>query len=367
MDLDQGSDHFPIETSISLEASYAPVKKNRKWKDLDSDAVSAGAKGLRRPPAGISLVDEIETYTAYLLGFTQELVEHTIQWAKPSPKANPWWTPEIQRLVKEERRLRRCWVTTSDERARIERLEKSQEKKKLISYEKRKAFRQDIHDAAESSEGVWRLAKWARTKGLADKGPELPTMPPLEYSEGTASTFEDKVLALSQRFYPDSPADLSDIADYSFRDETFQTSLPLKQEITTDEIEGIIRRQASKKAPGRDGIPMEFLKAMGRPLAEAVAGLAEGCWRAGYYPERFREAQTVVLKKPGKGAYNTAGAWRPIALLNTIGKLIETAMARRLQELAETHRLLPGEQMGARKGRSVDTALELLIEQVYTV
>jgi Reverse transcriptase (RNA-dependent DNA polymerase) len=54
-------------------------------------------------------------------------------------------------------------------------------------------------------------------------------------------------------------------------------------------------------------------------------------------------------------------------LLNIVGKLIETAMARRLQGLAETYRLLPGEQMGARKGRSVDTALELLTEQVYTV
>jgi hypothetical protein len=78
LDLDQGSNYFPIETLISLEASYAPVKKNRKWKDLDSDTVSVGAKGLRRLPACISIVDEIETYTVYLLGFTQELVEYTI-------------------------------------------------------------------------------------------------------------------------------------------------------------------------------------------------------------------------------------------------------------------------------------------------
>ena len=74
-----------------------------------------------------------------------------------------------------------------------------------------------------------------------------------------------------------------------------------------------------------------------------------------------------MLKKPGKEAYDTAGTWRPIALLNIVGKLIETAMATRLRDLAEKHRLLPNEQMGARKGRSVDTALELLTEQVYTI
>ena len=46
---------------------------------------------------------------------------------------------------------------------------------------------------------------------------------------------------------------------------------------------------------------------------------------------------------------------------------METAIARRLQDLAEIHQLLPNEQMGARRGRSVDTALELLTEQVATV
>ena len=108
-------------------------------------------------------------------------------------------------------------------------------------------------------------------------------------------------------------------------------------------MEGIIRRHASGKAPGRDSVPHEFLKAMGKPLANAVATLATRCWESGYYPARFRAAQTVVLKKPGKEAYDTAGAWRPIALLNTVGKLIETAMATRLRDLAEKHRLLPNE------------------------
>ena len=74
-----------------------------------------------------------------------------------------------------------------------------------------------------------------------------------------------------------------------------------------------------------------------------------------------------MLKKPGKEAYDIAGAWRPIALLNTVGKLIETAMATRLRDLAEKHWLLPNEQMGACKGWSVDTALELLTKQVYTI
>jgi hypothetical protein len=35
--------------------------------------------------------------------------------------------------------------------------------------------------------------------------------------------------------------------------------------------------------------------------------------------------------------------------------------------MAETHRLLPETQIGARRGRSTETALELLTEQVHTI
>jgi len=106
---------------------------------------------------------------------------------------------------------------------------------------------------------------------------------------------------------------------------------------------------------------------MGPKLAEAVAQLTNACWALGHFPARFKEARTVVLRKPGKPSYSDPGAWRPIALLNTIGKLIESLMAKRLSQAAEEHKLLPDTQMGARPGRSTETALELLTAQVKTV
>ena len=42
-------------------------------------------------------------------------------------------------------------------------------------------------------------------------------------------------------------------------------------------------------------------------------------------------------------------------------------MAKRLSQAAEEHKLLPDTQIGARPGRSTETALELLIAQVKTV
>ena len=49
----------------------------------------------------------------------------------------------------------------------------------------------------------------------------------------------------------------------------------------------------------------------------------------------------VVLRKPGKGDYTVPGAYRPISLLNTLGKLLEAVMAKRLSYYVEKYGLLP--------------------------
>lgn len=81
----------------------------------------------------------------------------------------------------------------------------------------------------------------------------------------------------------------------------------------------------------------------------------------------LQTANTMALKKPGKEDYTTPKAYRPIALLNTLGKAVESIMARKITYLAEKYNLLPSTHMGARRGRSTESTLELLTEQVHTV
>jgi hypothetical protein len=52
-----------------------------------------------------------------------------------------------------------------------------------------------------------------------------------------------------------------------------------------------------------------------------------------------------VLQKPGKplATYWTPVGYRPIALLPTIGKVIEAIVAKRVTEVAEVNNLLPEE------------------------
>jgi len=56
----------------------------------------------------------------------------------------------------------------------------------------------------------------------------------------------------------------------------------------------------------------------------------------GHHPKQFKEARTIILKKPNKSDYTDFKTYRPIALLNTIKKALKSIVARRLGDEAKT-------------------------------
>jgi len=60
----------------------------------------------------------------------------------------------------------------------------------------------------------------------------------------------------------------------------------------------------------------------------------------------------VIIPKPGKPAYNIPKAFRPIVLLNTLGKLIKKMIARRLQFDTVKYSILHPNQLGDVEGSS---------------
>ncbi len=212
---------------------------------------------------------------------------------------------------------------------------------------------------------MWRVSKWAR---LSNTKPGPAGLPPLGREVGcqTAYTHEEKAALLAERFFPSPPADLSDIGDTTFEGDG--GAFEIRPTVKPSEVTQILHDTGAWKAPGNDLLPTGFLRACGEPLAVALADIATASFALEYFPKRFRSADAVVLNKPGKskGELHTPGAYRPIALLSTLGKVIETAMGRRVADAAETRGLLPEGQMGNRPGRSTELAVTIVQEAVYT-
>ena len=66
--------------------------------------------------------------------------------------------------------------------------------------------------------------------------------------------------------------------------EGYQYPRPVEQlpYIDKDDVQRVIKKRLPYSAPGADGIPNAFLKALGQPFAEAMAALTKACWKKAY-------------------------------------------------------------------------------------
>ena len=64
------------------------------------------------------------------------------------------------------------------------------------------------------------------------------------------------------------------------------------------------------------------------------------------YYEPWKHFTTVVLRKPGKPDYEIPKAYRPIALLCTLAKVLTAIVAEDMSRLVEKHQLVPMTHFG---------------------
>lgn len=83
-----------------------------------------------------------------------------------------------------------------------------------------------------------------------------------------------------------------------------------------------------------------------------------------FYHDEWCNSTTLILRKPGCAAYDIAKSYRPIGLLNTIGKLLSTLIAADLSFLIEKHQLLPRNQFRGRPGCTTIDVIHLLTAKI---
>jgi len=142
---------------------------------------------------------------------------------------------------------------------------------------------------------------------------------------------------LAAKFFPKTrTADLSDIETIKE-----QNVLNISPTISTEEISKLIRSLPNGKALGPDGIPNEVLKVAAPVIAKDLAKAASHCFASGIILESLKESITIVLRKERKKDYSLLGSYRPIALKNTLVKVLKKHVANIISKAAEEHRLLP--------------------------
>ena len=134
--------------------------------------------------------------------------------------------------------------------------------------------------------------------------------------------------------------------------------------ISQEQIRRQLKRLKPFKAPGPDGIPNIVLTRCADLLVDRLWYIFNAILEKEVYYTLWKHFTTVVLRKPGKPRYDTPKAYRPIALLNTLGKLMTAVVAEQLTFYMERHALLPPNHFGGLPGRTTTDALHTLTYRI---
>jgi hypothetical protein len=94
---------------------------------------------------------------------------------------------------------------------------------------------------------------------------------------------------------------------------------------------------------------------------ERMVNLITACLKAGHHPCLWKEAIVSMIPKPNRADYTLAKNFRPISLLECLGKLLEKVVAQLIYGEMANHDLVPTTQFGRRNTSStLDMGLTLL-------
>ncbi|KAJ3553844.1 hypothetical protein NP233_g12555 [Leucocoprinus birnbaumii] len=115
---------------------------------------------------------------------------------------------------------------------------------------------------------------------------------------------------------------------------------------------------SSQSMPGPDHVTWSHLKRTLpiKDVTEKFLAIADTCMRVGYWLSHFKESVLVIIPKLGKPTYSTPKSFRPIALLNTLGKLIGKMISTRLQFDYVKHEVFHPNQLSGIWQRSTEDA-----------
>jgi ribonuclease HI len=351
---DHGSDHLPIETTIAMrieEPQFLPPYNYAKtnWKELNTKLELYLPSMIQINDEAITEVD-VDNYAELLINAITKAVQETTPRKRPSPHSKRWWTEELSKLRKEANRLRNIFRRTNHAVDKAAWRAKTDEYAQEIARARPRKWREYANSANRKT--IWQIKRYITN---------IPTSTFVPTLNDHAATNEQKVSVLRKAFFPKPPpADLTDISSTVYPQE-----VPFEAQITVQQIREAVNRLAPDKAPGPDEISNRVLKNALPVIEHHLLALMQVSMRLGHFPKPFKHTTTVVLRKPSRPDYTKVKAYRPIALENTLGKVMESVIAEIISYLTETHELLPPHHYGGRPGRSAEDAMMIMSENIY--
>jgi hypothetical protein len=110
-----------------------------------------------------------------------------------------------------------------------------------------------------------------------------------------------------------------------------------------------------------------MLRLLMKKLMFTLINLFKICAKQNYHSRCFKKTHIKNLKKSNKSNYTNFKTYRFIAFFNTLDKTLKSIIVKRINNLAEMHKLLFETQMSERRKRACETTLKLFTKQIHFI
>ena len=331
------SDHLPVTADVDTNFSHLDAYKhtnNYDWKKF-----KAYMTDIHSTPTTPHTTEQIDQQAAKL---TEDIKNSLHRSQKPTPH-----TPKIQSLPNDVKNL----ITTRNrQRRKYQQTRHPTDKyllnklnetiRYLIREHRRDVWDKLVQDAQENN--IWKLPRM-----LNKKRAPIPALdnsvPPKSNAETLADTYENQ---FTSALKPKSHIKLGMDAAIN----TVAASPDEEITIAEKEVRDCIKRLRNK-APGPDNIPNFAIKNLPDNTINHILNIYNSALALNHFPSPWKTAKIVPVPKPKKPK-TSPSSYRPISLLNTLSKILENLILKRMLEHIDEHDLLNPDQFGFTAGHS---------------
>ena len=250
-----------------------------------------------------------------------------------------WWSEDIETLIKTTRQKRRKYQRTDRDDIRSEQLrEEYSESKKQLRKEIGKAKKRKWEELCQNlNEVIFGQGYRIVLNQLKITNPQT-NMTLQEKERITKDLF---ITGKEHRFTMDD----IEVPTLFNREEILQACDKVK----------------TGKAPGPDGLTPEVVKEAIKSRTEYFKGVFNNILSENSYPDIWKTSRLILIEKP-KGSPTEEAKYRPICLINVLGKVYENLINKRLMEEVRSKGGLHEKQYGFREKRSTLNAIEDVVK-----
>lgn len=270
--------------------------------------------------------------------------------------------PGLARSVAIKNRARRHWQAFRTVNLRIEYNRLAAQLRRDITSHRKRVWEQKLSTLSINDHSIWPMAKSLLKRGTPNPPLTTPSGPALS----SAAKAEAIATVLEKSFTPNPPANDSPELD-SKMEKFFSISKgpipPDELLCSPKELVSLLKALNPKKSPGPDSISARLILQLPGTALSRLLQIFTASFRIGHFPTAWKHAKVISILKPGKPPTDPS-SYRPISLLNILGKVFERTIQARLKVFIADKHIIPPAQFGFTEGTSTEHQLLRLTNKI---